>query len=111
MSMKFIGAALMLALWHSPAGAQPAQSPEQLLEQYTSTGDGALLDLCRLAVASLPRGPRAQLLQARILLLSGETGRALRKAAELNREMRDELDAYALSVGASRMLGDGRRAE
>jgi tetratricopeptide (TPR) repeat protein len=100
----------VLALWPASAGAQE-KSPEQAIDEYVGTGDSRLLAEATALVRTLPKGPRSRLLHARLLLLSGETRDALREAAELNRELPDELDPYALMVEASLLLGDVPGAE
>src|SRR5262245_11375239 len=100
---------VLIALWQNSAGAQA--SPEQLVEHYAATGDDALLERCRSAIADLPSGNRSRLLHARLLLLTGDPRRALADAVQINREVPDELDTYGLIVDASLILGDIDRAE
>jgi tetratricopeptide (TPR) repeat protein len=109
--MTVLSSVLILALWQNAAGAQASLSPEQLLEQYTATGESALLERCRTLIAGFPRNNRSRLLHARLLLASGETKQALIEAAELNRDIPDELDPYGIIVDAALLLGDIKRAE
>ena len=102
---------LTLALWQSIAGAQVPVSAEELLDRYTATGDHALLERCRTAAAKLPPGNRAKLLEARLLLASGDAKHALHTASELNRTIPDELDPYGVMVDAALALGDIATAE
>ena len=109
--MTALSSALVLVLWQSSAGAPAQLSPEQLLDQYTATGETALIERCQLLVAALPRSNRSRLLHAKLLIASGETQKALTEAIELNREIPDELDPYGLIVDASLLLGDVKEAE
>jgi tetratricopeptide (TPR) repeat protein len=101
----------LLALWLSAAGAQASFSPEELLDRYTATGDAAILDECRATVEMLPRTQRSRLLRARLALASGDASRAYLEASELNREIPDELETYALMADAALVRGNVEKAE
>ena len=109
--MVALSVVMLFALWQNSAGAQAPDSPEQLLERYAATGDNNVLERCRSAIADLRTGNRSRLLHARLLLLTGDTKRALADAVQINRETPDELDAYGLIVDASLLLGDVAQAE
>lgn len=109
--MTRLSAVLLVALWQMPAGAQPAASPELLLDQYTATGDKALIERCRSMITDLPRTNRSRLLEARLLLATDNPKSALAAAVAVNRDIPDELDTYGVIVDASLLLGDLNKAE
>ena len=101
-------AVVLLALRLCAAGAQ---GPDELLDEYTATGAQSALASARKAVEELPQSHRASVLRARLLLAQGDASKALEAARQCNRNMPDDLDAYAVIVDAALMLDRVEEAE